>query len=205
MAWAQTAPDSMELTADALIRLHDELTVRWHRQNPAVAGTDFARLAAENHLRNFQIWHEEDIARRDDLGAESVRAAKRAIDRNNQERNDFIEQIDLHLSARLAPVEGAPLHSETPGMMIDRLSILALKEFHMAEEVARPDASAMHRRACAEKLARLRLQRQDLAACLTALLADLQAGRRSFRLYRQFKMYNDPELNPQLYRNVAKT
>lgn len=88
-------------------------------------------------------------------------------------------------------------------MMIDRLSILALKEFHMHEETVRPDASTAHREKCAEKLARIRVQRADLTACVDDLLADVAARRRTFSVYFQFKMYNDPSLNPQLYRNAT--
>jgi hypothetical protein len=174
--------------AAALAAHQTALTARWHQVTPAVA-TDappFLRLLEENHLRNFSLWHEEDVARRDDLGFEPIYRAKRAIDRFNQERNNFADT-------------GCPRNSETPGMMIDRLSILALKEYHMHEETVRPDASAAHREKCAEKLARIRLQRADLTTCLAELFADVAAKRRTFSVYYQFKMYNDPALNPQLY------
>ena len=202
--------------ADALARHQLDLVTRWHAAPPAlhsgaaaekgIAATDFLRLVEENHLRNFQLWHEEDVARRDDLGFEAVYRAKRAIDRFNQERNNFIEAIDQVIVAELhPPAAGCPRNSETPGMMIDRLSILALKEFHMHEETVRPDASPDHRAQCAEKLARIRRQRDDLTACLAELLADVAAARRTFSVYFQFKMYNDPALNPQLYRNAPKS
>jgi hypothetical protein len=180
--------------------LQSDLTARWHKETPAAAGEGFLSLVQENHLRNFQLWHEEDIARRDDLGSERVHQAKRAIDRYNQERNNFIEEMDKALVAALQPAEsGCPKNSETPGMMIDRLSILALKEYHMREEVERDDASGAHRAKCAEKLARIRLQRADLTQCLAELLDAVVARTRSFAVYYQFKMYNDPALNPQLY------
>lgn len=163
------------------------------------------RLLEENHLRNFSLWHEEDVARRDDLGFEAVYKAKRNIDRFNQERNNFAEQMDQAIATELRPREsGCPRNSETPGMMIDRLSILALKEYHMHEETVRADASAEHRAKCGEKLARIRRQRDDLAACLGELLTEVAAGRRTFSVYFQFKMYNDPALNPQLYRQPSK-
>jgi hypothetical protein len=182
-----------------------ELTARWHQTAPAVSGTGFLRLVEENHLRNFALWHEEDVARRDDLGPEAVYRAKRNIDRFNQERNNFAEEMDQALVAALRPREtGCPRNSETPGMIIDRLSILALKEYHMHEETVRPDAPDGHRARCAEKLARIRRQRDDLAGALTELLADVAAGRRTFSVYFQFKMYNDPALNPQLYRQQPK-
>ncbi|MES2997368.1 MAG: DUF4254 domain-containing protein [Verrucomicrobiota bacterium] len=186
--------------------LQSRLTALWHETAPVAAGEGFLNLVQENHLRNFELWHEEDVARRDDLGSERVHQAKRAIDRYNQERNNFIEEMDKALVAEFRPVEsGVPRNSETPGMMIDRLSILALKEFHMREETVRPDASEGHRSACAEKLVRIVLQRSDLAQCLAELFADITAGKRTFAVYYQFKMYNDPALNPQLYRKVSES
>ncbi len=184
--------------------LQSSLTALWHEQTPAAAGDAFLRLVQENHLRNFQLWHEEDIARRDDLGSERVHQAKRAIDRFNQERNNFIEEMDKALVAALQPAEsGLPRNSETPGMIIDRLSILALKEYHMREETLRLDASEAHRANCGEKLARIIRQREDLIQSLGELLDDVAARRRTFAVYYQFKMYNDPALNPQLYKPGA--
>lgn len=195
----------MTFSASEIAELQTAFTVAWHKEKPAAAGSGFSRLVAENHLRNFQLWHEEDVARREDLGFESVYRAKRAIDRHNQERNNFIEEMDKAIVAELQPpASGCPRNSETPGLMIDRLSILALKEYHMQEETLRADASAEHRARCAEKLARIGVQRRDLRDCLAELLADVQAKRRTFSVYFQFKMYNDPALNPQLYRNAAK-
>jgi hypothetical protein len=184
-----------------LADLQSRLTADWHERAPLAGGDGFLRLVEENHQRNFQLWHEEDIARRDDLGSERVHQAKRAIDRFNQERNNFIEEMDKALVAELKPAEsGVPKNSETPGMIIDRLSILALKEYHMCEETERSEASNEHRSQCAEKLARIRLQRADLMNCFDELLDALRVGTRSFAVYYQFKMYNDPALNPQLYR-----
>ena len=195
----------MNFDAPDLAARQNELTARWHQATPAAAGEGFTRLLEENHLRNFSLWHEEDVARRDDLGFEAVYRAKRNIDRFNQERNNFAEEMDKALVAALQPREsGVPRNSETPGMIIDRLSILALKEFHMHEETVRADASAEHRAKCAEKLARIQRQRADLTASLGELLADVAAGRRTFSVYYQFKMYNDPALNPQLYRQQSK-
>ncbi len=195
----------MSFSAPEIATLQTVLTRRWHEIAPTTAGADWLLLVQENHLRNFQLWHEEDIARRDDLGFEAVYRAKRHIDRYNQERNNFIEEMDKVIVAALhPPTDGCPRNSETPGMMIDRLSILALKEFHMHEETVRPDASPEHREKCSEKLSRIRAQRADLTNCLGELLADVVARRRTFSVYFQFKMYNDPALNPQLYRNSPK-
>ena len=206
----------MKFDAQEIAARQTALTARWHQVPPAVAGPSaaalakegegFFRLLEENHLRNFSLWHEEDVARRDDLGFERVFQAKRTIDRFNQERNNFAEAMDKALVAALTPpLAGCPRNSETPGMMIDRMSILALKEFHMHEETVRPEAAAAHREKCAGKLARIRQQRADLTGCLADLLAEVVAGRRTFSAYFQFKMYNDPALNPQLYRNAQKT
>jgi hypothetical protein len=195
----------MSFSAPTIAALQTTLTARWHETTPAVAGEGFLRLVEENHLRNFSLWHEEDVARRDDLGFERVYHAKRNIDRFNQERNNFIEEMDRVIVAKLnPPTTGCPRNSETPGMMIDRLSILALKEYHMNEDALRTDASPQHREKCAEKLARIRVQRTDLMLCVDDLLADVAARRRTFSVYFQFKMYNDPSLNPELYRHAAK-
>lgn len=189
------------LSATEIAARQTELTAHWHQTAPAATGEGFQRLLEENHLRNFALWHEEDVARRDDLGFEAIYRAKRNIDRFNQERNNYVEEMDKAVVAALHPPEsGCPRNSETPGMMIDRMSILALKEFHMHEETVRADAAAAHREKCGEKLARIRRQRADLTGCLAELLAEVAAGRRTFSVYYQFKMYNDPALNPQLYR-----
>jgi hypothetical protein len=155
-----------------------------------------------NHRFNTLLWDEEDQARRRDVADSAIAANKRAIDGYNQKRNDAIERIDEALLVRLAavaPRAGAWHNSETAGAMIDRLSILALKVFHMRAQTERADAAADHVAACREKLARLVLQRNDLARCLDTLLTAAARGDAFWRVYRQFKMYNDPALNPYLY------
>jgi hypothetical protein len=172
--------------------------------DPAVPGDAQAAWTwiARNHAFNRLLWDEEDQARRRDVPDAAIAANKRAIDGYNQRRNDAIERIDETLLARLAhvqPREGAWHNSETAGSMVDRLSILALKIFHMEAQTRRSDAAPGHVDACREKLARLRLQRDDLARCLDVLLEGAAAGEAFWRVYRQFKMYNDPALNPYLY------
>ena len=190
-------PDPAEI-----VRFHDERVT-----DPAWAGTAPPRFAdglwrwiETNHRCNCLLWAEEDLARRRDVPDSAIAANKRAIDRHNQRRNDAVERIDEALLAALPPAPaGARLNSETAGAMIDRLSILALKIFHMRLQTERTDATPEHVTACREKLARLAEQRADLARCLGELLADCAAGRARFKVYRQFKMYNDPALNPHLY------
>jgi hypothetical protein len=158
---------------------------------------------ARNHHCNTLLWDEEDQARRRDVADAEIVRCKRAIDRHNQARNDAVEQIDLCLMDQLdgpAPESRARLHSETPGAMVDRLSILALKLHHMGRQLQRDDVDDAHLATCAAKLQRLQEQRADLLAALGALLDELAGGTARFKLYRQFKMYNDPTLNPWLAR-----
>lgn len=193
------------ISVDRVTALQSEWTRRLHEDESPIRLEPPWRLIESNHRMNFAIWHAEDAARRDDLGAERVRDAKRLIDRSNQARNDAIEEIDEWIAARLPHANpDASLHSETPGMMIDRLSILALKLYHMEEEAERGSADAAHREACARRAEIILTQRNDLRDCLDMLFRQLARGERAFRLYRQFKMYNDPTLNPEIYLHVPK-
>lgn len=160
------------------------------------------RHIAANHTFNCLLWDEEDRARRVDVDNAEIAASKRLIDRYNQKRNDAVEAIDEAILAQVATVEQvdtARLSSETAGAMIDRLSILALKIFHMREQTRRTDAAPGHIDSCAGKLHRLLSQRKDLACCLEQLLTEAHNGLAYFKVYRQYKMYNDPNLNPYLY------
>jgi hypothetical protein len=182
--------------------LQDGFTREWHSRQDLPAGRNgLERLIIEQHLSNFRLWHEEDQARTPNAAAEKIAQVKRNIDRLNQQRNDLIEEIDRTLLESLKQVDSqsAELHSETPGMMIDRLSILSLKLYHTREEAERRDASEEHRARNFERLKILEEQRSDLAENLWRLWDDLHAGRRRFKLYRQLKMYNDPALNPEIY------
>jgi hypothetical protein len=157
-----------------------------------------------NHRFNHLLWEEEDLARRIDVPDYEIAKNKRAIDRYNQQRNDATEKIDEALINRTQEVICQPnawLSSETAGAMIDRLSILSLKIFHMHAQTLRDDADFAHIEKCKQKLNRLIEQRADLQFCLTNLFTAVEAGTAYFKVYRQFKMYNDPSLNPYLYRN----
>ena len=159
-----------------------------------------------NHRFNNLLWDEEDQARRRDVPDSAIAASKRAIDGYNQKRNDAIERIDEQLLLMLpnpGSNQAARLSSETPGAMIDRLSILSLKIHHMRLQTQRSDVAAAHVENCLSKLHRLNEQRTDLAACLDLLLAECARGASYFKIYRQFKMYNDPALNPAIYRKEA--
>ncbi len=186
---------------------HAQWISQWKQQRlqadqhmPAV-GEQLMQWIAENHWYNYHLWLTEDKARRDDLGHAVIYHAKRLIDTLNQQRNNRVEAIDQCLYQALLPaaVETCPVHSETPGMIIDRLSILALKSYHMGLQAKRRSADAVHRQQCQQKWVLIEQQKQQLAACLESLLHEVQQKSRTFVLYRQFKMYNDPALNPELY------
>jgi hypothetical protein len=181
-------------------------------QNGEASGGDGAWLAlvARQHRANFDLWHIEDEARTPGASDAEIAQVKRRVDVTNQLRNDLIEELDRTMmgwmEARGLPDQGAPLNSEPPGMMIDRLSILALKIYHTQEEAERKDAPAGHAERNRERLAVLNEQREELAACLDALWQETLGGKRRFKIYRQLKMYNDPTLNPAIYgKGAAKS
>lgn len=192
-----------ELTAGSIIEYHDHaLDEAMPQPHPGPEGLDPWRWVAANHQYNSLLWDEEDKARRTDVGAAEIAASKRLIDQYNQKRNDAVEALDESILSALMDIPHAAdarLNSETAGAMIDRLSILALKIQHMREQTERKDATPDHIEACRAKLERLTLQRQDLASCLDRLLVEAKEGKAYFKIYRQFKMYNDPALNPYLY------
>jgi len=194
------------LNALDITRLHDEATLRWHLEPsepkpPApTASAEFPDLALAHHRANFDPLHEEDKVREPDASDAAIAHLKRSIDTLNQKRNDLVEAIDhLLLAAAGEQSPDAPLHSESPGLILDRLSVLALKIYHTSEEANRSTASEAHRQRNLDRLDLLREQRGDLAACFDELWQQVRSGRRRFKLYRQLKMYNDPDLNPIIY------
>ncbi len=189
--------------AEEIRRLQDERTLRWHEAGAEIAGGEgFLALVMRNHRENFDLWHEEDKAHDPQATDAEMARVKRAIDTLNQRRNDLVEAMDeMLLRVPVTQRADAPLHSETPGMMIDRMSILALKIFHTQEQVDRADAPEAHRMKNAGRLGVLEEQRGELEGCLQRLWSEVEQGTRRFKLYRQMKMYNDPELNPAIYRS----
>jgi Protein of unknown function (DUF4254) len=202
--------------ADIIAR-HDALLAEplWPAVEPAPPADPVLAWMQANHRFNSLLWAEEDLARRTQVAPAEIAANKRAIDGFNQARNDATERVDELLLVRLGLVDeasarsdapqakvppGARLNSETAASMVDRLSIMALKAHAMRTQTLRADVDDAHRSASAARLARLQEQRHDLGGCFDALLADAQAGRAYFKVYRQFKMYNDPQLNPALVR-----
>ena len=208
--------------ADTVKAFHDACLAQptWPKVMIDFTEDDVWRWVATNHRNNCLLWDEEDLARRTKASDADITANNRAIDGYNQARNDATERVDelLLVALRLvtpesarsdtpvaAPAQlGARLHSETAGSMADRLSILALKCRAMTEQTQRADASEAHRAVSAERLMRLQTQQQDLADALDGLLADTQAGRAWFKVYRQFKMYNDPAFNLALVAEAAR-
>ena len=202
------------LSADAIVELHDRGTGAWH-QKTITTGEDidsgdwaddvWLNAVARQHRANFDLWHIEDEARTPGASYADLARVKRNIDQTNQLRNDLAEGLDCTLLSWLEPRHlpnvNAPLNSESPGLMIDRLSILALKIYHTREEAERTDAEPGHVERNLNRLAILETQRKDLAGCLDELWRETLAGTRQFKLYRQLKMYNDPSLNPAMYRN----
>jgi hypothetical protein len=206
------------VSAGEIVALQDRMTRLWHEapngqessapENSVDAWDDvWLELVARQHRTNFDLWHIEDEARRPEASDAELAAVKRRIDQTNQLRNDLAEELDRKLlqwlEARGLPKANVTLNSESPGLIIDRLSILALKIYHTREEAERRDAPAGHAERNRERLEVLKEQRADLAACLDALWQDTVNGVRCFKLYRQMKMYNDPALNPAIYGNAS--
>jgi hypothetical protein len=205
--------DPFHFSALEIARLHDRATALWHRNEDPhhIHAHDFLDNVLNQHRANFNLWHTEDRARDPRASDHDIAEVKRAIDRYNQRRNDLAEQCDvqlLHHATEIPRPQGssaatAPLNSESPGLIIDRLSILALKIFHTQEEIDRPHAPEGHADRNRARLALLTEQRDDLVSCLDQLWGEVLAGRRRFKIYRQLKMYNDPTLNPAIYGSTA--
>ena len=170
-------------------------------ENPYEPGSLEHLLYHKNWIDTVQ-WHLEDIIRDPQIDPVAALAIKRRIDKSNQDRTDMVEYIDSYLLDKYKDVEPRPdarLNTETPAWAIDRLSILALKIYHMACEAERTDGGDAHRAACRKKLDVLLAQQVDLSGAIEELIGDIEAGRKYMKTYKQMKMYNDPALNPVLY------
>lgn len=158
-------------------------------------------LYLKNWIDTVQ-WHLEDIIRDPEINPEEALRIKRRIDKSNQDRTDLVELIDSYFLDKykeITPKPNARINTESPAWAIDRLSILALKIYHMQQEAGRKDASEEHRQQTEKKLDILLTQRKDLSTAIEELLEDIVAGRKYMKVYKQMKMYNDPDLNPVLY------
>ena len=170
--------------------------------NPYDDGTIENRLYLKCWIDTVQ-WHFEDIIRDPHIDPIEALALKRRIDRSNQDRTDLVEQIDSYFRQKYSEVKVLPdarINTESPAWAIDRLSILALKIYHMREQAERQDASKEHKDKCMAKLNVLLEQQKDLGTAIDQLLEDIQEGRKYMKVYRQMKMYNDPSTNPVLYK-----
>jgi len=194
------------LKLDELEQAFDRCITFWHSDTGCftVPGVFCNPIALELAYRNFLLWHEEDKARRTDVDDSTIATVKRAIDKLNQQRNDLIEKLDEAILSEIIASVPAPaseaINSETPGSIVDRISIMSLKVYHMAEDSQRSDIDDEHCQRSLQRLAVLKHQRHDLCSALEQLMADYRDGLKRMRLYKQFKMYNDPELNPEVYR-----
>ena len=171
-------------------------------QNPFEAGTIEATLYHKCWIDTVQ-WHFEDIIRDPQIDPQEALVLKRRIDKSNQDRTDMVEDIDTYFRELYKDVKALPeatINTESPAWAIDRLSILALKIWHMQEQTERTDTTEDHLATCRGKLAVLLEQQKDLSTAIDQLLADIEAGRKYMKVYRQMKMYNDPATNPVLYK-----
>jgi len=191
-------------------KLFDEVIEKYHIidsvdqpfENPYDKNSFEHLLYRKNWIDTVQ-WHYEDIIRLPDINPEEAIVLKRKIDASNQDRTDMVEYIDSYFLDKFKGVkvkEGAKINSETPAWAIDRLSILALKIYHMREEATRESASEEHRAKCQQKLNVLLEQRVDLSTAINELLHDYAAGEKYVKVYKQMKMYNDEDTNPMLYK-----
>jgi len=173
--------------------------------NPYERGTIEYDLYVKNWIDTVQ-WHLEDIIRDPHIDPSDALVLKRRIDKSNQDRTDLVERIDSYFLSIYGTVPTQPdatINTESPAWAIDRLSILALKIYHMKEQVERDDATDEHRQLCEQKLNILLEQQKDLSQAIDQLIDDIANGRKYMKVYRQMKMYNDPSTNPVLYGKKA--
>ncbi len=193
---------AMPIFEQAIADYHVTDNVDQPIHNPYVQGSIEFYLYLKNWIDTVQ-WHFEDLIRDPQIDPVAGMTLKRRIDKSNQDRTDLVEMIDsyfLDFYKDVKPQADAVINTESPAWAVDRLSILALKIYHMREQVARTDASAEHIAKCQQKLDVLLEQRKDLSSAIDQLLDDIAAGRKYMKVYKQMKMYNDPSTNPILYK-----
>ena len=188
--------------------LHSRMIAAWHTEDVSNPYLGFPQVVCQQLSYNFLLWHEEDKVRSSSASTETIAEAKRSIDRLNQQRNDWMEQIDDAVSAYLGeegalPMPGASQNSESIGSIIDRLSILALRVYHLDELLQSPSAVPEQHRQAARRLSVAREQHGDLSEALRVLVSDIGEGRKRHKTYRQLKLYNDPLFNPYLAKPAA--
>ncbi|HKI80736.1 MAG TPA: DUF4254 domain-containing protein [Pseudodesulfovibrio sp.] len=211
---ADITHDSIKNTIRDAVAHQTRSVMDWHFGEPVYEGNPaedlaglqgFRELVGRQHWANFQLWHVEDRARRKDVDAIVIADCKYAIDKLNQKRNDLIERVDECLISAMGPLLPAEAqeryNTETVGMALDRLSIQALKIYHMKEQCARKDVDEDHIQQCDNKVGVLKRQHNDLQQAVLELIDEYFAGTKKPKVYFQFKMYNDPKLNPELYGN----
>lgn len=182
-------------------KYHEKDNVDTPIENPYEVRTIEYYLYLKNWIDTVQ-WHFEDIIRNPNIDPAEALQLKRRIDKSNQDRTDLVELIDSYFLDKykdVKPQEKATINTESPAWAIDRLSILALKIYHMHQEVIRPMATAEHKASCEQKLKVLLEQQKDLSIAIEQLIGDIAEGKKYMKVYKQMKMYNDPALNPVLY------
>ena len=200
------------LKSKQIIKISDDIIFKWHAAGEMISdikeALDIFAGAGNNDIEarvealsiiNTTLWHEEDRARDAKADFATIAEVKRRIDRINAARVNKVEEIDSIIYNEFNFNYKAPLNTETPGSVIDRLTILCLKKYHMKLEAERTDASMEHRKRCGENFSAVDQQMDDLSAAYDNFIKEIIEGKRRYKMYRQFKMYNDPELNPVLY------
>lgn len=191
-----------------ITQLQIDTVALWHREPISNTFSGFKELVCRQHEFNYRLWHEEDIARSPSVTDQQIANVKRSIDKLNQARNDMIEKVDDAITeclcdAGIQAEVDAPINTETAGSAIDRLSIMSLRLYHYNEQLERADVDAEHRAKVEDRIALCQQQHGDLSNSLQELLNDIVAGKKQHKTYRQMKMYNDPSLNPEIYKTAG--
>ena len=198
---AASIPRVSEIT-----KIQIDTVALWHIDPISNPFDGFMELVCRQHEFNYRLWHEEDIARSPTVTDQQIANVKRSIDKLNQARNDMIEKVDDAITEQLAGVQvssDAPINTETAGSAIDRLSIMSLRLYHYREQLERSDAGADHQAKVQQRIDLCEQQHADLSRSLQQLIDDISSGRKQHRTYRQMKMYNDPSLNPEIYKTAG--